>query len=465
MKKFIRIFALAALVAAFVSSCANNEDEDMDVIRELAFDQWMLENNPQATKTDYGVYVEYITKSEDEDAISPEEDYWVFLNYTGYLINDAVFMTRDSLIASNIGTFEYTTHFAPEYTYIDEDIMIEGLIYLLQDMKAGDHVKAYIPGTLGYTSSIPASFYSGYAGTSSVYTSAPIIFDLQLVGVVEDPEVYEQELVKEYALSNWGQAEEDYLVENLYLTKTDSLAGSVVATTDSVVYVYYKGYFLDGFVFDTNIEELAEELERYSYDNDYTPLECTLSSTELIDAFIQAFSDEDRTISFNDSFSIVSTSDYTYEDDGSSDGETIIQPYTPLVFDIQVLPYMGFEERPYTVYHILNNLLETDADPKEDIYVYGYVIGCVDGDTISESTVEMTEDNFTVSANLLIAPTSTVTDLENCIVVDLTTNPDLMDQYNLVDNPLRYGTRLTFLGDFGTVKGRIGVTNLQNYSL
>lgn len=277
--------------------------------------------------------------------------------------------------------------------------------------------------------------------------------------MVDEPTEYEGMLVENYALERFDMIAADTVMQNFYINVTDSIAGSSVITEDSLVYLYYKGMFLDDFVFDTNIEDVAVEEDIYVYSGTYTPLSYTPSDGDLIEAFYYALTDTTkRAMKYNDTFTMVFSSDYGYSYYGSTDGSTEIQPYDPLVFEVQVLPYMGFEERPYTVYHLLNNYVE-DADPGEEVYVKGYIVGCVKGTTIDSSTMQL-EDSFTVTSNVLIAASASETDPDSCIAIDLSSNWDIRSDYNLVQNEDMLYMNVTFKGNLGTVLGRVGLTDL-----
>lgn len=465
MKRFIKILGVAALSAVILSSCAKQVDEDFDEVRDNAFDQWMAIYHPDVELKDYGVYVEEIVKT-DGDGVSPEDYDWVKINYTGYLIDGSVFATRYQDIAENIGTFEYTTYFTPQLTYLNEYVMPVGMIEALKTMKPGDRSMLYIPSSLAYVD-CTASFVTGYVGTSYVYSDAPIIIDLELVEVMDDIVQYEVDLVEDYALENFKQVASDTISESMYMIFTDSIVGSQTVTYDSVVYLNYKGTFLDGFVFDTNIEDVAVANDIYSEDKTYSALkydvageEDVYSDGDYIYAFYKAFINDVHTVKYNDSFTIVFPSTYAYTYLGSTSGSTEIQPYTPLIFEIQVLPYMGHSGKSYSPYYLINDLDDSDADPKEDVYMFGYVVGCVNGSTIDSNTVQMEEDTFTSTTNLLIASLPTETDMNNCVVVDISSNQEMQEDYNLVDNPNVLGWGITFNGDISLVKGRVGLTNL-----
>lgn len=471
MKRFIGILAIMATMTLFLSSCAQRETIYLDDSADQSFHDWMAEKYPEIEITDYGVYVDKLVTA--DSGIYPAEGEWVSINYTGRLINNGVYATRYEDVAIEIGIFEYTTHFVPQLCYMDESLMPEGMYDALLTMQEGETYRLYIPPTLAYYD-LTALFSTGYAGTSTIYTYAPIIVDLELVAVVEDASQTEELEVMYYAEDNWGIIAADTLFHNFYLDKIDSVDGSKVIAEDSVAYIYYKGSFLDGFVFDTNVDTVALNANIYDISSasyyapiQYAPSEYDEDNSESTDDMIKAFSkvflNTDDPIYYNDRFRIVFTSDYSYEDAGSSSGSTVIQGYEPLIFEIWVEPYIGTNNNPYDVDYILETLDYTnDADPKTDTYLAGYIVGCVEGSVLTDNTAQF-EEHFTSSTNLLLASTSTETDITKCIPIDISTYPELQQYYNLLENAWMLGTYIAVYGDItDDFLGVTGFTNIRN---
>lgn len=85
--------------------------------------------------------------------------------------------------------------------------------------------------------------------------------DLELVKVIKDPSKYEASLVQNYAVSQMGLNLSDTVRTNLYCKHISYGKETQDTVKDGeTVSVYYVGRFMDGFVFDTNIEDTAKNI-------------------------------------------------------------------------------------------------------------------------------------------------------------------------------------------------------------
>ena len=159
-----------------------------------------------------GIYTKKLDSLPGNVIRHPQEGNWIRVNYTGRILNTGnIFVTRDSATAQLQGTFQYYTHYVPEYFQFKSDngSVPSGMLYALGEMNAGDVVRAYIPYGLAYGTS-GTSFGSGYEGqVASVPGSTPIIIDMELLEIVADPVIAENELVQDFAY-NEGQDDRRY---------------------------------------------------------------------------------------------------------------------------------------------------------------------------------------------------------------------------------------------------------------
>ena len=78
--------------------------------------------------------------------------------------------------------------------------------------------------------------------------------------MVKNPVGREEKLVKDFAVQKWHMEENDTIKPFLYLDvlTADTTGGRI--TVDSTVNIYYVAKFLDGFIFDTNIDSVQVRL-------------------------------------------------------------------------------------------------------------------------------------------------------------------------------------------------------------
>ncbi len=280
-------FLCAVLAVTILSACAKTEEEDYNAIEQAALDAWVAQNAPGAIKSSNGMYYEVLREAEP-DAMYVTTSKWLRLAYTGMTLQGDVFLTRQKQEAQIEGTYNPHTHYVPDFLYVNttNNTMIEGLYQNLLQMKKGEVRRLYLPSRMAYSSS-GTSNNVGYGGQFSLGGNKPVIIDnLEALEILSEEEVIsgEETAVQEYAVDKWNMALTDTLKENFYLKRIPPLAPEADSIgVDSVVKIYYKAYFLDGFVFDTNIDSVQTRLYGESYST--SPLEYAASSDTLITAF------------------------------------------------------------------------------------------------------------------------------------------------------------------------------------
>lgn len=466
MKGKLRFFSVIAVVACLVVACAEKVEDDIEAKRELAFETWMQMYGEGATRLSTGVYVKKLSSSSTSSVVKPPVDgNWVSLNYTGRtLYTGNIFVSRDSATARLMGSFEYYTHYVPEFVKFsktDTVGVIQGVYDALATMNEGDVVRAYIPSSLAY-GTYGTSFSGGYEGqTTSVGGDVAIIMDLELEKIVADPVSYETELVQQFAYNKWGKRVDDTIAKNVYrqtleLGKKDTLTVS----DDTTVCVYYVGRFLDGFIFDTNIADTAKKYNIYdtSIGTKYDSLKISTNGTDT--SYIQGFYKAIVGMKFGETAETVFTSLYGYGSTAQTpDDGTWINPYTPLRYTIEVLHPNGegTNLHPYNVAGF-----KEQSELEKGVWVRGYIVGAVEGTNVATDAVY--SDTINVKTNILIADTRTANTAEKVIAVELPEGP-MRDKLNLKDNPSIYRDQIEFKGDMAIYLGQVGMVNVEQYKM
>ncbi|MFI3277899.1 MAG: hypothetical protein SNH13_04505 [Rikenellaceae bacterium] len=112
---------------------------------------------------------------------------------------------------------------------------------------------------------------------------------------------------------------------------------------DSEANIWYVARTLDGFVFDTNIEEVMEIIIGEEASSSYTYI--SYSSDDDADDYITALYYAIPQLRYGQWASFIFTSTYGYEEDGAVAGTvtdggstTSLAPYTPLLFEVYIEP-------------------------------------------------------------------------------------------------------------------------------
>lgn len=328
--KNIQLTALSALVVTVLlaTSCAEKVSTDYSVLEENSLRAWMDKNHKgweesgDWIRTDNGVYIHWMKRQEGTSPADTiiKEGNWVRIDYTGKTLDGNIFYTRNAKVAKQQGTFNRRTHYVDDFVYLysENAALPAGVFEALTNMKVGDMTQVVMPsgmyrGSTGYNST-----NVGYNGQWGAEGNKPVIIDsLTIREVSEDPITLENRQVNEYAANRWGLVEADTLAKGIYLQlmkpfpiKRDSVI--TAGSNDSVLTCYYKGYFLDGFVFDSNIDSV--QMRAWGEVVNEGPMEWDMSQA----AMIEGFKDACVRACYGDRLRVVFTSAYGYGISGSA---------------------------------------------------------------------------------------------------------------------------------------------------
>ncbi len=209
MKSYLSIF----LVLFLFVSCSEDE-ETFEFQTETDIIKYISDNNVNAEKTNSGLY--YVLNEEGSGA-RPAENSIVNIEYKAYFLDGTI-----------IGE--------SEAELFDLSQVIEGLKEGIQLFKEGGNGTLIIPSILAF----------GASGSGAIRGGTVLIFDIKLIEIIDYEAQNEIDILK-------------YIDDNsLEATRTDSGLYYVIneegtgasPTANSNVTVDYKGYFLDGIVFD-----------------------------------------------------------------------------------------------------------------------------------------------------------------------------------------------------------------------
>lgn len=263
MKTAARLSLLIFLAGTVFVSCAKREYTGYEEKEREAFEAWVAKYAPDAMKLgDTGVYYEIIGESEPgAEKIVLDEYKWADINYAVKDLSGNVVYNRYEEMAKRQGEYTPYTHYVPDFMSLpkEDDISslpaLQGLYYGIADMKIGEKRRLYMPSYLGYGSA-GLTNQVGYGGQYGLSGSVPMIVDeLQVLTITEDPEEREKKMVEDF-IESWGISKADSIKDHLYMRILNRTSVSEADTiqVDSFARVYYVGRFLDGFVFDTNID-------------------------------------------------------------------------------------------------------------------------------------------------------------------------------------------------------------------
>lgn len=211
MKNILILFTLVLLTAC----STNNEDIDFTAENEAEIQAYIAANNLSPIKSNSGLY--YIIEEQGTGA-RPSLSDRVKVAYKGYFTNGDVFNeSQDGL------SFPILANLIPGFA--------EGINYL----NAGGKAKLIIPANLAY----------GSRGNEQIPAGAVVIFDIELL-YVNYVEENEADIQSYLSVNNLTSQISD---SGLHYIINEEGDGENPTESDNVT-VAYKGYFLDGAVFD-----------------------------------------------------------------------------------------------------------------------------------------------------------------------------------------------------------------------
>lgn len=322
MKFKLRTLVVSAVVALSIFSCARQELMTYTEAENISLAAWVQQYAPNAEKCNDNMYIEWIHRNPNQNDSLVEIGDWVRVKYTTKTLSGNVVNTRDEQVAKIEGTYTPYTHYSPQLVYMNDPnvTMLEGQYEALQKMRRGDIVRLYLSSTYAYG----ATGFSddvGYGGQNKLQAQLPVIIDsFTLVDFEADPIITEQKAVDDYVLKNWGLEPKDTIKSHFYmqlLPPYPMSRDSVSSLPDSTVKIYYTGRFLDGFVFDTNIDSVQERV--YGRIINEGPLE--LKASDIVGdtvSVIEGWKIAVKNACFGDRFRVAFVSAYGYGIQGAA---------------------------------------------------------------------------------------------------------------------------------------------------
>ena len=352
MKKLILLLVLPSIL---LISCAKEETESAETIQDKLLRSYITVvhlDTLQPTTMGY-----YVMKINEGTGATPKIGDWIKWDQTQRYLDETVISVTEKSDAIEYNLFDkymQTTHYVPNYGYLDENYIAQCLADVFPKMKTGAQYRLFVPGRFMSTK-----------GSSTQTGSVSYILDIVLREVIEKPQEYELNQVLDYLYLNHPDININDSIKNGLYAKVTYTAPDITWELDSLgvlqpiekdtasavdgrtVYVTYVGRFLDGFVFDTNIIDSAKTHNIYDPSRAYDTLSFAIGNDNVVPGFeeiVKKLKTGDAGIGFFTSewgYGIYGSSGTTnnYDEYGNVIESTLsssIQSYTPLFFDVRL---------------------------------------------------------------------------------------------------------------------------------
>lgn len=122
----------------------------------------------------------------------------------------------------------------------------------------------------------------------------------------------------------------------------------------------------------------------------------------------------------------------------------------------------GSLEAPLSVTEYLQGGAPAKGSGVPNTYVQGYIVGSINGTTAEQSNLQ-TAAPFSLYSNIVIAASSSETDITRCVIVQLVSKTDPRAALNLGDNPQNLGHQVIIEGTRETYMNVVGLKEAASY--
>lgn len=337
--KFVSLFALCAMA---LCACAKDEDESSQSIQERILNSYIKTNYPTATKLASGLTI--LEEKAGTGTTALTSNMVCYAHYNTYDLKGTCLSTTDSALARHLGTYDASVYYGPTFFIIGTGSTSVGLEETFKRMKKGGYIKAIIPPWLTtYSSS-----YSTGTSSSSQESSVCTIYEVTMGDIISDLDAFQRDSLESYSKKHFGgldSAAYGFYFKNY--THPSGIAAADTVTAGTSVNVWYVGRLLDGYVFDTNIEDTAKKYGLYSSSTTYSALNLDIeasysemtssnstssssSSTSVVEGFARAL----KKMTIGDKAVTFFSSSYGYGSSGTMSSGKGVPEYSMLRFDI-----------------------------------------------------------------------------------------------------------------------------------
>jgi FKBP-type peptidyl-prolyl cis-trans isomerases 1 len=299
--RFIFTIILLALSWA-ANSCAKQVKLDADDSERRLLEAFLKidQNNTWEVKSDgIAIFMNYTGSGK---VVSDTSN--VFVNITASdikgnnVIDNFVYMETSSVgmstnniaLAKQLGEYLNIWYYGERLFPMREEMVLvskgltSGLRSTLKGKREGDSFKVLLP-----------TWTSDYGVYSPSRTATyPIIYEIEIVKVIEDYEAHVLALLQQYSDDYYGgigpiketneDSGEESTVEGIYVATIDAGTGELLKSGDRINF-NYTATLLNGFIFETSIEDVAREHRIYNSSNTYgTILDYQITSSSNSDS-------------------------------------------------------------------------------------------------------------------------------------------------------------------------------------
>lgn len=250
-------FLSALLLVSALASCGKERKEDSEFSeRRLLEAHLTVHYNDTLTKLPSGSYL-MVRKKGSGAKMGKDGSAYVYYSKTD--LRGIYEQSNIEEIAKNIGGYSPSSYYGPTLYQVGNYTMVKGMEEAFEEMSVGSDFRVIIPS---WASKL------NYEGAEKQQSSTSV-YDFEIVEVIRDFDRYEIDTLASFAAIHYpglDSLKNGFYFKHLKVGEKDSV------TTSGRISYNYVGRLLNGFVFDTNIEDTARKYRIYDSSKDYSPV-------------------------------------------------------------------------------------------------------------------------------------------------------------------------------------------------
>lgn len=336
MYKKMKYYTAAILCSILFFSCAVERNESNESIQKRILEAYLDVNYPDKNYevTSSGLVV---LSHKNGTGVQPENGNAAYIRYS---IKDLYGNYQSTTIknrAETLGLYTPSEYYGPVFTEIGYGKISKGVHEAICMMKEGGSCTVIIPPSLS-AYDYSKEYYSGVTIDDSPVSSTNEVYEIELVHTISDIYAFQKDSLASFARMRYPGL--DSTVTGYYFKKLSGTRQDTIEANESAN-VWYVGKLLDGFVFDTNIEDTAKKYGIYDASATYEALnvvyessfeEMSSETNESGEGYVTGFSRALKSMTYGDRAVTFFWSNMGYAAESSGS----IPAYSMLFFDIYI---------------------------------------------------------------------------------------------------------------------------------
>lgn len=332
----VKLYLAAVVCAVLFFSCAKEKEESNESVQKRILEAYLEVNYPNK---DYVITQSglVILSHEVGEGKKPENGNAAYIRYSTKSLSGNYEKTTIKELAQKLGVYSTEEYYGPVLAEIGYGKISRGVHEAICMMREGGKISVIIPPKLSsydYTK----EFNYGYTIDDTPISSTNEIYEIELEHAITDIFKFQKDSLESFRNINYPGV--DSTVTGYYFKKLSGTRKDTIEQNETVN-VWYVGKLLDGYVFDTNIEDTAKKYGLFDASKSYQPLsvgyessfeDMSSETSESGEGYVTGFARALKSMTYGDHAVTFFWSNLGYKEEEQEN----IPAYSMLFFDIYV---------------------------------------------------------------------------------------------------------------------------------